>query len=181
MIAHKVQAKFKPQQPSMWLRVLHCADLGADNYKDDFHATADQANLDDLVISGCVYTDANQVREHPASKLISAIANNKLLCANDIAETDCLGIDVPLSHEDNAFEDDPPLVTYQSNGHAAPLNDWEDPSFFPAAFPTLFPFGVGGHLSSSRKTRISIAAWAKWALNHHSRRSVLSIKLLYYY
>ena len=38
----------------------YCANLEADNLEDDFHAAVDQAELDDSVISDCVYTDANQ-------------------------------------------------------------------------------------------------------------------------
>ena len=103
--------------------------------------------------SGCLYTDADNIREHPTSKLLSVVANGKMLDGKT-------GVDIPL-------------LTYQARGDVVPLNDWDDPSFFPAAFPTLFPTGMGGHISDnthSRTIAVSIEMWAKWALDHHSRR-----------
>jgi len=47
-------------------------------------------------------------------------------------------------------------------------NVWEDP-LFTCAFPTLFPTGAGGHLDA-RAQKVSLEAFAKWALKHHSRR-----------
>jgi hypothetical protein len=52
---------------------------------------------------------------------------------------------------------------------AALCNSWEDPLYFTAAFPTLFPTGAGGHLDN-RPVKVSLEAFAKWALSHHSRR-----------
>jgi hypothetical protein len=68
-----------------------------------------------------------------------------------------------------------PIISYAMRGQATLVNCWEDPHFFTAAFPTLFPSGIGGHLDQ-RKDPVSLVAFAEWALNHHSRRRVVSIK-----
>jgi hypothetical protein len=46
------------------------------------------------------------------------------------------------------------------------------PEYFTGAFPTLFPYGRGGHLSASdeRSIAVSLEAWEKWLLSHYSRR-----------
>ena len=98
------------------------------------------------------------------------MVNHKLLCTNASEDNSFPEADGLPLQEGNDIADNIPLVTYQSQGHATPLNDWEDLFFFTAAFPTLFPFGTGGHLCGARKTSLSIQTWAKWALNHHSRR-----------
>lgn len=62
-----------------------------------------------------------------------------------------------------------PVIKYTIRGQATLLNHWQDSRYFPAAFPTLFPMGVGGHLDE-RPIPVSPAAFADWALRHHSRR-----------
>jgi hypothetical protein len=44
-------------------------------------------------------------------------------------------------------------VSYQT-AHELPLiNSYTDPDYFTAAFPTLFPFGIGGHLGDVNGNR----------------------------
>ena len=99
------------------------ADLETDNLEDDFHAATQEAGFDNTAISGCVYTDANQIRDHPTSKLISAIANNKLLCADSVQKNGNSDNAVLLSDNSNNAEVKAPLVIYRSKGSAKPLND----------------------------------------------------------
>ena len=71
--------------------------------------------------------------------------------------------------EDSISASDSPILTYECKGHPILLNDWDNSDFFTAAFPTLFPFGVGGHIikkDESRQTIVSLQPWAKWALSH---------------
>lgn len=103
-------------------------------------------------MSGCIYTDVNESRQNLYLKLISAIHN----LSNDHAAAD---------HDD----DPPPVITYNLHGDWIPLNDWDNPDFFPIAFPALFPYEDGGHIAP-RSIKVSLHAWAKWALSHHSRR-----------
>lgn len=53
----------------------------------------------------------------------------------------------------NDEELDTPILTYTNNGGIVPLKDWENPEYFTAAFPTLFPYGVGGLLVLKDKPR----------------------------
>jgi hypothetical protein len=51
------------------------------------------------------------------------------------------------------------------------INSFTEPDYFTAAFPTLFPFGIGGHLGDANGNRpetISLKAFAKYAMLHHS-------------
>ena len=147
-------------------------DLEADNFEDNFHAAASQAQSENTKLSGCVYTDANQARKYPTSKLISALVNNKILSTDDNEQIHVSTADDLPFHKGDGNRPEPSLITYQSKGCAVPLNDWDNPAFFTAAFPTLFLFGTGGHLCRTRRTALSIETWAKWALTHHSRRWV---------
>jgi hypothetical protein len=67
------------------------------------------------------------------------------------------------------------LISYAIRDQATLMNNWEDPSYFTGAFPTLFPTGIGGHLDQRPKA-VSLKAFAQWALNHHSRRFNISVK-----
>jgi hypothetical protein len=66
------------------------------------------------------------------------------------------------------------IICYCSDGHLLLMNDWQDADYFTGSFLTLFPLGTGGHISTPQKRKVSLLlkSWAKWALNHHSRRYV---------
>ena len=87
------------------------ADLEVDNFEDDFHAAACQTESDSTEINDCVYTDANQTREHPTSKLISALVNNKLLSSNDGQENHSSEADGLPLHKGDSVEISPSLIT----------------------------------------------------------------------
>lgn len=68
-----------------------------------------------------------------------------------------------------------PNVRYRAHKGLRPKNSYVDSDYFPSAFPTLFPFGIGGHLGDQkigRQVPVSLRAFAKWAMLHHSRRYV---------
>jgi hypothetical protein len=51
------------------------------------------------------------------------------------------------------------------------MSAFTDPDYFTAAFPTLFPFGIGGHLgdaSGDRPEEVSLKAFARYTMLHHS-------------
>ena len=124
----------------------YAADLHTDNFENELHHAVDSGGLNDTgFLSGCLYTDANDTRTHPTMKLVSAVTNYK----NKAALNEHMDL---------------PVLTYINNGRSTPLNDWNNPNYFTAAFPTLFPFGIGGHLATKdcpRKTKVSLEAWAK--------------------
>jgi hypothetical protein len=65
-----------------------------------------------------------------------------------------------------------PVITWTGNGQHVLMNDYEDAEFFTGAFPTLFPYGKGGHMPSSeeRGIAVSLDAWGEWLMRHHSMR-----------
>lgn len=131
----------------------YAVDLETEHFENDLHYAIEDAGLADSgVLSGCLYTDADDVREHLTTKLLFAIQNGQQFNTPENAE--CSNTEKVLL----------PVITYQTRGQAQLLNDWTNPDFFPLAFPTLFPFGVGGHIASPnhpRKTAVSLDAWAK--------------------
>jgi hypothetical protein len=74
--------------------------------------------------------------------------------------------------EDVQDEHGQPTITYAMQGRAALMSAWFDAHYFTGAFPTLFPYGIGGHLDQ-RDIPVSIEAFARWCLNHHSKRYVI--------
>ena len=98
-------------------------DLEADNFEDNFHAAASQAQSENTKLSGCVYTDANQARKYPTSKLISALVNNKILSTDDNEQIHVSTADDLPFHKGDGNRPEPSLITYQSKGCAVPLND----------------------------------------------------------
>jgi hypothetical protein len=70
--------------------------------------------------------------------------------------------------------DNPPRLPHVSykTAHDLPLiNSFTDPDYFTGAFPTLFPFGIGGHLgdlNGNRPEKVSLQTFARYAMLHHS-------------
>lgn len=85
-------------------------------------------------------------------KLVLAITNNKKKSNNKDANV--------------------PILTYKNSGCVIPLNNWENPKYFTASVPSLFHFGIGGHVSTTRGSKIGnipLELWDKWALLHYLR------------
>jgi hypothetical protein len=64
-----------------------------------------------------------------------------------------------------------PHISYKTTRELPLINSFTDPDYFTAAFPTLFPFGIGGHLGDAKGDRpeeISLKAFAKYTMLHHS-------------
>jgi uncharacterized protein DUF6570 len=146
----------------------YAADLRAGIHENDF-----QEALDDQpaapISTGCVYSDVESSRQHPTLQLVSAILNLERDRFERNPPPDSSGGN-PVPH----YIEDVPVIRYVSTGRSMLMNDWQDPEFFTGSFPTLFPLGSGGHLPEpqERSVPVSLKAWAKWALTHHSRRYV---------
>ena len=52
---------------------------------------------------------------------------------------------------------------------STPLSERKNPSYFTAAFPTIFPWGTGKHEHPLRHDKISLSTWIKLMLRHSSR------------
>jgi hypothetical protein len=64
-----------------------------------------------------------------------------------------------------------PHISYKTSQELPLINYFTDPDYFTAAFPTLFPFGIGGHMgdaNGNRPEEVSLKAFAKYAMLHHS-------------
>ncbi|KAI7971253.1 hypothetical protein EIK77_001186 [Talaromyces pinophilus] len=157
-------------EPDNQEREGYTVNLQHGNYENDLQAAQDETFSigDDAVFTtGSVSTDINGERQDPNIRMLNTlfdVITERLhpprtpgTGANDSAI-------LPLPHGSN-----PPILAYRIHGTATLVDHWTDPCFFTAAFPTLFPTGVGGHLDE-RDIPVSLSAFAEWALSHHSRR-----------
>ena len=80
-----------------------------------------------------------------------------------------------VSEESQHKQRDKPMISYVICEQVILMSSWKDLHYFTGAFPTLFPTGLGGH-KEQRPLAVSFEAFAKWALNHHSRRYFVSVK-----
>lgn len=76
-------------------------------------------------------------------------------------------------NEDGAPSDNSrlPHISYKTTQHLPLMSAFTDPDYFTAAFPTLFPFGIGGHLGDAngeRPEEVSLKAFARYAMLYHS-------------
>jgi hypothetical protein len=72
-----------------------------------------------------------------------------------------------------------PHVSYKSVPGLPLLDSFTDPAYFTGAFPTLFPYGVGGHLGDARGNRpqkVSLQDFAKYAMLHHSHLYIIPFR-----
>lgn len=138
--------------PSHTEKQGYCADLDENSYEDDFQHAVDETGLDDsTTISGFLYTDTDQIREHPTSKFLAAVANKKLDIEGGIkCNSNRTKISNDITNSDaNA---DAPLLTYHSIGRAVPLNDWKNwcsSASSSSSLPWLESSSASSFLSSS--------------------------------
>jgi hypothetical protein len=147
-----------PEDKDSEERGTYAGDMDG-NFENDLHsALRDMA--DGTIASGAVYSDVEGHRQNPELKIV--IALKEML--DGPSET--------LPDADSAEAAEVPVINWV--GDRVLMNDYEDAEFFTGAFPTLFPYGKGGHLlpANERRVPISLETWAKWLLSHHSRRFV---------
>jgi hypothetical protein len=139
-------------EPNSHEREGYSIELDGGNYENDFQAAQDTApdlNNNDPLITGSVSTDINGERQNPDRRLLNSLLN----MVSDRS---------PVSAENMHLHDRQhiPNLSYRIRGHATLVDYWNDPTYFTAAFPTLFPHGIGGHLED-RPFAISIASFAE--------------------
>jgi hypothetical protein len=150
----------------------YTVSLETGNYENDLHAVQDGVlEVDDheALISGSVYTDVNGERQDPNARMIDTL--REVVARNRCGTGESVPTTEDVTYEPGHRQGVMPTISYTVRGQSALMNNWEQPYFFTAAFPTLFPSGTGGH-HDERPVPVSLTAFAEWALNHHSRRDV---------
>lgn len=153
-------------------RAGYTVDLQEHNYENDWQAAEDSPDISTRefpLVTGSVTTDINGERQSPDFRLLNAmhaLVNDQPL--NPGPQTESPRRVPTLGPSPASYHD--PVINYSIRGQAGLLDQWQDPQYFTSAFPTLFPTGIGGHLAQ-RSIPVSLAAFADWALRHHSRRS----------
>ncbi|KAH6668246.1 hypothetical protein B0J14DRAFT_488315 [Halenospora varia] len=147
----------------------YTVNLQTGNCENDLQAAQDDVlDSDDheALITGSVYTDVNGERQDPNVRLIDTL--RRVMAGNSCAPNESIP-DADDARDDRPGQGNIPTISYAMRGQSGLMSNWEDPHYFTAAFPTLFPSGIGGH-QDERTVPVSLMAFAEWALNHHSRR-----------
>ena len=98
------------------------ANLAENNKENDLYYAIRSGNINKSgILSCCIYTDVNESRQISYLKLISVIHN---LFNNNGAE----------DHNNKTRL----VISNNLHGNGKLLNDWNNPDFFPCAFPALF-------------------------------------------
>jgi hypothetical protein len=146
----------------------YTVDLHSGNHENDFQAA--QCNVSDAadsepLITGSVSTDINGERQDPSEVVLNTL---RTFVTNTPQQVDQQAPSASTSEQHSL-----PSIYFTSRGQRTPVDHWKDPCYFTAAFPTLFPQGIGGHLEQ-RDSPVSLASFAEWALRHHNRKYVNS-------
>ena len=137
----------------------------------------------DLSAAGSLCTDLNGERVNYDLHLLNTLTSVLAKSGSDSDDTDSdLDSDIEdindvSDEEDTDTEPQHPnrpgetsnYIRYDFTKSTTLSNSWEDPQYLTTSFPTLFPTGLGGHLDE-RSVKVSLEAFGKWALSHHSRR-----------
>ena len=110
----------------------YAANLINDNHENDFHHAISEVDFDQFkLLSSCVYTDVNDIRNKFIMKLINVVTNHKknLRFKNDLNTS---------------------ILTYQNHDRSTSLNDWKNSHYFTTTFSTLFLYDTDDHFVDSK-------------------------------
>jgi hypothetical protein len=149
-----------PEDRDLDERGTYADDMKGFSENDLHNALDDMAN--GTIASSAVYSDIEGERLNPELKIVIALMEMMEEPGERSFDAD--------AEAQQATE--VPVITWGGNSRHVLMNDYSEPEFFTGAFPTLFPYGRGGHMpdSNERKVPVSLEAWGKWLTNHHSRR-----------
>jgi hypothetical protein len=150
----------------------YASNLSQGNFENELQASLGEQDNNDIIATGCVFSDVESIRTNPDLKFISALILMKQSQGLGAKESDGVTAGIDDTGNSPELRGDVPVIRYISNGETKILSNWQHYDFFTGAFPTLFPFGNGGHLTrpGERAIEVSLAAWTAWCLTHHSRR-----------
>ena len=139
-------------------------------FENDLDAEVEDAEPGSI-LSRSFFSDLHGQEAHPTPatlRTLQAILQETSDCSLPIDNG-------PRDDEDSdeTPDDDgpPPHISYKTSQDLPLINSFTEPDYFTAAFPTLFPFGIGGHLgdgNGNRPETISLKAFARYAMLHHS-------------
>ncbi|KAF4210355.1 hypothetical protein CNMCM5878_004518 [Aspergillus fumigatiaffinis] len=156
-------------QPDHHEREGYTVGLAQGNYENDLQAAQNESvdfNDCGLVLTGSVSTDINGERQNSDLRMLHTLLD--VVGSRSYPSEQAFGRTNPAQKCPTASQRIP-VVSYRTHGQVALMDHWSDPHYFTAAFPTLFPMGIGGHLDE-RGIPVSLSALAEWSLSHHSRR-----------
>ncbi|KAH7028452.1 hypothetical protein B0J12DRAFT_330012 [Macrophomina phaseolina] len=157
-------------EPDHHEREGYTVRLQTGNYENDLQAAQDGAfdsGDGGPLMTGSVSTDINGERQDPNMRMLDtllSVVTNRSAPPRDRRSARNNLADMPPLDGRRV-----PAISYTIRGQTTLVDHWTDPCYFTAAFPTLFPMGIGGHLDQ-RTAPVSLEAFAEWALSHHSRR-----------
>ena len=103
----------------------YITDLEVGNFENNLYHAANNIRIGNSgLLSGCLYIDVNNTREHPTIKLVLAITSHKNRSYNDNTNS--------------------PIWIYENNESVTPLNNWNNPKYFRISFRTFFSFWYWG-------------------------------------
>ena len=155
-------------QPDHHEREGYTVSLAQGNYENDLQAAQNESfdsNDSGLALTGSVSTDINGERQNSDLRMLHTLLD--VVCSRSYQSEQDLATNP--GQKCPSADQRIPVISYQTDGQIALMDHWSDPHYFTAAFSTLFPTGVGGHLDE-RNIPASLSALAEWALSHHSRR-----------
>jgi hypothetical protein len=162
-------------EPDHREREGYTVNLAQGNYENDLQAAQDEAAQDQSFdttncahfLTGSVSTDINGERQDPNVCMLDTLLD--VFTSRSRAPEQCDRNSPGPVHSRSITNERTPAISYTTRARVPLMDQWSDPHYFTAAFPTLFPEGVGGHLED-RAIPVSLSSLAEWALNHHSRR-----------
>jgi hypothetical protein len=139
-------------------------------FENDLDAEVEDAEPGSI-LSRSFFSDLHGQEAHPTPATLGTLQ----AILQESSDSSSLNDNEPGDDEDNDQAPDdytrPPHISYKTSQDLPLINSFTEPDYFTAAFPTLFPFGTGGHLGDANGNRpetISLKAFAKYAMLHHS-------------
>lgn len=139
----------------------YTVSLRTGNYKNDLYTAQDTIfNTDDPepLISSSVYKDVNRERQDPNARIIDAL-REVVSCNRCSTYKGALAAEDVIDSLDSR-QGTMLTISYTIHRQSALINNWEDPCYFTATFPTLFLTGTGGY-QDKRAVPVSLTAFTE--------------------